>query len=140
MASIREAKQFVKDWTGKGDEKQDTQKFWIQLLDKVFEDHNYNKDIAFEQTADKVEGGKNFKDAILYRYTDHAILIEQKGMKWALDQKEPRFGKMVTPFEQAKHYDDLSGANDKARWIITCNFQEFWIYDMNKTGREANGI
>lgn len=136
MASIREAKQFVKDWTGKGDEKQDTQKFWIQLLDKVFEDHNYNKDIAFEQTADKVEGGKNFKDAILYRYTDHAVLIEQKGMKWALDQKEPRFGKMVTPFEQAKHYDDLSGANDKARWIITCNFQEFWIYDMNKTGRD----
>lgn len=136
MASIKEAKQFVKDWTGKGDEKQDTQQFWIQLLDKVFEDHNYNKDIAFEQTADKVEGGKNFKDAILYRYTDHAVLIEQKGMKWALDQKEPRFGQMVTPFEQAKHYDDLSAVTDKARWIITCNFQEFWIYDMTKTGKE----
>ena len=136
MASIKEAKQFVKDWTGKGDEKQDTQQFWIQLLDKVFEDHNYNKDIAFEQTADKVEGGKNFKDAILYRYTDHAVLIEQKGMKWALDQKEQRFGRMVTPFEQAKHYDDLSAVTDKARWIITCNFQEFWIYDMTKTGKE----
>lgn len=136
MASIKEAKQFVKDWTGKGDEKQDTQKFWIQLLDKVFEDHNYIKDIAFEQTADKVEGGKNFKDAILYRHTDHAVLIEQKGMKWALDQKEQRFGRMVTPFEQAKHYDDLSAVTDKARWIITCNFQEFWIYDMTKTGKE----
>ncbi|MCH4020019.1 MAG: hypothetical protein LKE61_04000 [Erysipelotrichaceae bacterium] len=136
MASIKEAKQFVKDWTGKGDEKQDTQKFWIQLLDKVFEDHNYIKDIAFEQTADKVEGGKNFKDAILYRHTDHAVLIEQKGMKWALDQKEQRFGRIVTPFEQAKHYDDLSAVTDKARWIITCNFQEFWIYDMTKTGKE----
>lgn len=89
MANIKEARQFVKDWTGKGDEKQDTQQFWIQLLDKVFEDHYYNKDIAFEQTADKKEGGKNFKDAILYRHTDHAVLIEQKGMKWKLDQKEP---------------------------------------------------
>ena len=136
MASIKEAKQFVKDWTGKGDEKQDTQKFWIQLLDKVFEDHNYIKDISFEQTADKVEGGKNFKDAILYRHTDHAVLIEQKGMKWKLNQKEPRFDQMVTPFEQAKHYDDLSAVTDKARWIITCNFQEFWIYDMTKTGKE----
>lgn len=136
MANIKEARQFVKDWTGKGDEKQDTQQFWIQLLDKVFEDHYYNKDIAFEQTADKKEGGKNFKDAIIYRHTDHAVLIEQKGMKWALDQKEPRFDQMVTPFEQAKHYDDLSAVNDKARWIITCNFQEFWIYDMTKTGKE----
>lgn len=136
MASIKEAKQFVKDWTGKGDEKQDTQKFWIQLLDKVFEDHNYIKDISFEQTADKVEGGKNFKDAIFYRHTDHAVLIEQKGMKWKLNQKEPRFDQMVTPFEQAKHYDDLSAVTDKARWIITCNFQEFWIYDMTKTGKE----
>lgn len=135
-ASGKEAKQFVKDWTGRGDEKQDTQAFWIQLLDKVFEDHNYSKDILFEQTADKIEGGKFFKDAVIHRHTDHAVLIEQKGMKYALDQKEPRHGLMLTPFEQAKEYDDKSGFDDKARWIITCNFKEFWIYDMTKTGKE----
>lgn len=26
------AKQFVKDWTGHGDEKQETQRFWMALL------------------------------------------------------------------------------------------------------------
>ena len=135
-ASVKEAEQFVKDWTGRGDEKQDTQAFWIQLLDKVFGDHNYSKDILFEQTADKIEGGKFFKDAVIHRHTDHAVLVEQKGMKYALDQKEPRHGLMLTPFEQAKEYDDKSGFDDKARWIITCNFKEFWIYDMTKTGRE----
>ena len=30
------AKQFVKDWTGHGDEKQETQRFWIALLQNVF--------------------------------------------------------------------------------------------------------
>lgn len=135
-ASVKEAKQFVKDWTGRGDEKQDTQAFWIQLLDKVFGDHNYNKDIQFEQTADKIEGGKFFKDAVIYRHTDRTVLVEQKGMKYALDQKEPRHGLMLTPFEQAKEYDDKSSYNDKARWIITCNFKEFWIYDMTKTGKD----
>lgn len=136
MANIRAAKQFVQQWKGRGDEKQETQSFWIQLLDQVFEDHHYNKDILFEQTADKIEGGKYFKDVVIFRNTDHCVLVEQKGSKYELDEKEPRHGLMLTPFEQAKEYDDKSGYNDKARWIITCNFREFWIYDMTKTGKE----
>lgn len=136
MANIKAAKQFVQQWQGKGDEKQETQAFWIQLLDQVFEDHQYNKDILFEQTADKIESGKYFKDVVIFRNTDHAVLVEQKGSKYGLDAKEPRHGLMLTPFEQAKEYDDKSGYNDKARWIITCNFREFWIYDMTKTGKE----
>lgn len=136
MANIREAKAFVKSWKDRGDEKQETQAFWIQLLDKVYEDHNYHQHILFEQVADKVEGGANFKDVVINRYTDHAVLIEQKSSSLTLDKPEPRFGKLVTPFEQAKHYDDLSAYNDKSRWIITCNFKQFWIYDMTKTGKE----
>lgn len=30
------AKQFAADWQGRGDEKQETQRFWIELLTKVF--------------------------------------------------------------------------------------------------------
>ena len=30
------AKDFIKAWAGRGDEKQDTQTFWIDLLQKVF--------------------------------------------------------------------------------------------------------
>ena len=134
--NVKEAKKFAEKWKERGDEKQDTQTFWIELLHKVVGDEDYADHIQFEVVADKLEGGKNFKDAILYRHTDHAVLIEQKGMKWSLDKREPRFGTLVTPFEQAKHYDDLSAVNDKARWIVTCNFQEFWIYDMTKTGKD----
>ena len=138
MASKQEARQFVRDWTGKGDEKQDTHRFWIQLLDKVYGDREYDKHILFEQTADKLTGGKDFKDVVINRYTDHTVLIEQKSIKYDLDKPEPRFGKLVTPFEQADHYDFLSSYNDKARWIITCNFHEFWIYDRTRTGKERN--
>ena len=135
MANVKAAKEFVKRWKTRGDEKQETQAFWIELLDKVYEDHDYMNHVLFEQVADKVEGGSNFKDVVINRYSDHAVLIEQKSSSLALDKPEPRFGTMVTPFEQAKHYDDLSAVNDKARWIITCNFREFWIYDMLRTGK-----
>ena len=136
MANLREAKAFVERWKDKGDEKQETQRFWIELLDKVLEDRDYDKHILFEVVADKTQGGSNFKDAVINRFTDHAVLIEQKSSSLRLDKSEPRFSRMVTPFEQAKHYDDLSAVGDKARWIITCNFREFWIYDMEKTGRD----
>ena len=137
MANIKEAKEFVKRWKYKGDEKQETQSFWIELLDKVYEDHDYDKHILFEQVADKVTGGSNYKDVVINRYSDRAVLIEQKSSSLDLSKLEPRFrGQLVTPFEQAKHYDDLSAVNDKDRWIIACNFKEFWLYDMTKTGKE----
>ena len=136
MANIKAATEFVKRWKTRGDEKQETQAFWIELLDKVYEDHDYMDHVRFEVAADKVEGGNNYKDVVINRNTDHAVLVEQKSSSLLLNKPEPRFGKLVTPFEQAKHYDDLSAANDKARWIVTCNFREFWIYDMYKTGKE----
>ena len=42
------AKQFVNTWSGRGDEKQDTQTFWIELLQKVFGVEDVYKKIAFE--------------------------------------------------------------------------------------------
>ena len=137
MANLEAAKAFVNRWKSRGDEKQETQAFWIELLDKVYEDHDYMDHVLFEVVADKVEGGSNYKDVVINRGTDRSVLIEQKSSTLQLDKTEVRFGgKLVTPFQQAKHYDDLSAVNDKARWIITCNFKEFWIYDMTKTGKE----
>ncbi len=42
------AKQFVKDWTGRGDEKQETQSFWLALLHNVFGVGEPEKHIQFE--------------------------------------------------------------------------------------------
>lgn len=42
------AKQFAQDWAGRGDEKQDTQLFWVALLQKVYEVEEPDKYIQFE--------------------------------------------------------------------------------------------
>ena len=42
------ARQFVKDWTGHGDEKQETQRFWMALLQKVYGVAEPDKAIEFE--------------------------------------------------------------------------------------------
>lgn len=41
-------KQFIADWTGRGDEKQDAQNFWRQLLQKIFGVEDPEKAISFE--------------------------------------------------------------------------------------------
>ena len=51
MTDVRQkaaAKQFVKDWTGHGDEKQETQRFWIALLQNVFGVEQATNAIEFE--------------------------------------------------------------------------------------------
>ena len=42
------AKQFVKNWIGHGDEKQETQRFWIDLLQNVFSVEQSTNAIEFE--------------------------------------------------------------------------------------------
>ena len=42
------AKQFIRDWTGHGDEKQETQRFWMALLQKVYGVAEPDKAIEFE--------------------------------------------------------------------------------------------
>ena len=42
------AKAFAEDWKGRGDEKQETQSFWLSLLRQVFGVEEPEKYIAFE--------------------------------------------------------------------------------------------
>ena len=42
------AKQFVRDWSGKGYEKGETQRFWIALLQNVFGIQDATKFVEFE--------------------------------------------------------------------------------------------
>ena len=43
----------------------------------------------------------------------------------------------MTPYEQVKMYDNGLPFDKKARWIITSNFAEIWIYDMNEDKPES---
>jgi len=126
------ARKFANRWRKGGDEKQDCHKYWLQLL-AVLGVSDSTEYIQFEKPVRLPEAdGK-----IHTRYADGYIsavkvLIEQKGSAHKLDEKEPQSGgELLTPYEQAKRYNDNLPYEEKARWIITCNFLEIWVYDMN---------
>lgn len=121
ITSRKAAAQFVSDWLNRGDEKQDTQNYWNQLLRTVYGVEVPEQYIQYEKPV-----AKGFIDAYI---PDTKVLIEQKGMNVNLDGKESRQGKMVTPYEQAHNYVSQLALQDKPTYIITCNFQTIRIYD-----------
>lgn len=122
------AKQFVEDWTGHGDEKQETQRFWMALLQKVFGVKEPDKYIEFEVRV-KLDH-TSFIDGYIH---DTHVLIEQKGMDIDLKKGYRQSdGSMQTPFGQARRYAGHLPHNMNPRWIVVCNFKEFHIHDMNR--------
>lgn len=122
------ARQFVKDWTGHGDEKQETQRFWMALLQKVYGVAESDKAIEFEVRV-KLDH-TSYIDAYI---KDTHVLIEQKGMDIDLRKGYKQSdGSMLTPFQQARRYAGYLPHNMNPRWIVVCNFREFHIHDMNR--------
>ena len=122
------ARKFVKDWTGRGDEKQDTQTFWRTFLRDVFGVAKPEDIIKFEVPVKL--GHTSFIDALM---EDTRVLIEQKSLGIdLLKGSRQSDGAMLTAFQQAKRYSDELAFNKKPRWIIACNFGEFHIHDMNR--------
>ena len=122
------AKQFIKDWTGHGDEKQETQRFWMALLQKVYGVAEPDKTIEFEVRV-KLDH-TSFIDGYI---KDTHVLIEQKGMDIDLKNGYKQSdGSMLTPFQQARRYAGYLPHNMNPRWIVVCNFKEFHIHDMNR--------
>lgn len=121
------AKQFSADWKGRGDEKQETQRFWIELLTKVF-DVDGSAAISFEVPV-KLDH-TSFIDGYI---PATRVLIEQKGRDIDLTKGYRQSdGSMLTPFQQARRYAGYLPFNQTPRWIVVCNFQAFHIHDMNR--------
>lgn len=126
------AKKFVEYWKDKGDEKSETQRFWLSLLNEVYGVENPSQFIEFEKRV-KIEN-KSFIDGYI---PSTKVLIEQKSSSINLDKAEKQSdGTELTPYGQAKRYSDNLDYNERARWIITCNFKEIRIYDMDKIHSE----
>jgi len=129
------AKQFASDWAGRGDEKQETQSFWLSLLQKVYDVAEPEKFISFEKTV-TVDDAKTGRSTIKFidGYIDATrILIEQKGAKIDLNKGEVQSdGSLLSPYQQARRYGGYLPANQQPRWIVVCNFKEFRIHDMNR--------
>lgn len=131
------AAEFAATWIGKGDEKQDTQRFWIDLFQSVFGVENPTKHLMFEKRV-RLEESTRYIDVYI---PDTKVLIEQKGM--AIDLSKPELqsgGASLTPYNQARRYDNNLPVDEKARWIICCNFQRFEIHDMKNPLAEPEVI
>ncbi len=122
------ARQFYQKWAGKGNENQDCQRYWMDILQSIMGMDNATDIIRFEKQV-IVGGHKKMIDAYL---TDTKVLIEQKSVGIPLDKKIHQSGDIdLTPYEQAKRYYDHLPFEERGRWIVTSNFSEIWVYDMN---------
>ena len=121
------AKQFVKDWTGRGDEKQETQSFWLAFLRDVLGVEKPEDILKFEVPV------KLSHTSFIDGYIENThVLIEQKGIDIDLRKGYKQSdGAMMTPFQQARRYAGNLPHNMNPRWIVVCNFREFHIHDMN---------
>lgn len=126
------AKLFAEHWKNKGYEKGESQPFWISLLRDVLGVEYPEQYISFE---DKVFlGHTSFIDCYI---EDTKVLIEQKGINKDLDTPiRQSDGSVLTPFQQAKRYITELPLSKHPRWVVTCNFKEFHIYDMEKPAGE----
>ena len=130
------AKKFAEAWQGKGYEKGDTQKFWLELLQKVL---GVEDPYSFVEFEDKVMvDSTNFMDVYL---PATRVLIEQKGIGKNLDAPVRQSdGALLNPFQQAKKYIVGLPLSRHPRWVVTCNFTEFRVYDMEQPNGELQKI
>ena len=127
------AKAFAEAWRNKGDEKQHTQQFWSDLLHRVYGITNFSQRVEFEKRVPLLH--TSFIDVYI---PETNVLIEQKSMDVdLLKRKKQSDGSELNPFEQAQRYGARLPFSERPRWIVTCNFQKFVIYDMEAVRPEA---
>lgn len=130
------AAEFAERWKGRGYEKGDSQPFWMDLLTNVFGVENVVDFIRYEEQV-KVDS-TNFIDGHI---PSTKVLIEQKSLgkdlRKGIVQSD---GSVLNPFQQAKRYVANMPLSEHPRWIVTCNFSEFLVYDMEQPNGEPESI
>jgi len=139
MTPIQQSKAaalFVAHWTGKGYEKGESQIFWTTLLNQIFGIEYPEQFIVFEQQVQLDH--TSFVDA---RIPSTKVMIEQKSLGKNLGEGiKQSDGSVLNPFQQAKRYADTLPNSQRPRWIVTCNFAEFWVYDLEHPNDEPQKI
>lgn len=137
MTKNEKIKNFIKFWEDKGDEKQDTQSFWNSLLRDVLNVEKTEEIISFEKSV-QTENSTKYIDGYI---KPTRVLIEQKSkeknLKNATKQSD---GTSLTPYQQARRYEHYLSYDLKPKWIVTSNFKEIHIHDMNKPLNEPEII
>lgn len=132
------AAEFAERWKGRGYEKGESQLFWADLLTNVYGIDNLPGFIRYEEQVKNMVNSTNFIDA---RIPSTRVLIEQKSidkdLRAPIKQSD---GYFLTPFQQAKRYVVDMDVDEHPRWIVTCNFKEFLVYDMKQPNGEPESI
>ena len=132
MNDVEQRKAAKEFWQGKGYEKGQSQQFWMSLLSNVFGIEKPEEFISFEDQV-KLDH-TSFIDASIP--ATH-VLIEQKSIDKELNAAVKQSdGSLLTPFQQAKRYAAELPYSIRPRWIVTCNFKEFYVYDMEQPNGE----
>lgn len=130
------AQKFAEYWKDKGYEKGESQPFWLSLLRDVYGVEHPEQFITFEEQVHLDH--TSFIDGVI---PSTKVLIEQKGL--GKDLKKPikqSDGTLLTPFQQAKRYITELPLSQHPRWVVTCNFEKFFVYDMENPNSEPEEI
>lgn len=131
------AAEFAERWKGRGYERGESQPFWIDLLSNVYGIETPSDGfITFEDH--RMVDASNFIDG---RIPSTKVLIEQKSLgkdlRKGILQSD---GSLLNPFQQARRYVVSLPVSEHPRWIVTCNFSEFLVYDMEQPNGEPEQI
>lgn len=130
------ARNFAAYWKDKGYEKGESQPFWLSLLRDVYGVEHPEQFIRFEEQVHLDH--TSFIDGTIP--ATH-VLIEQKGLGKDLNKPiKQSDGALLNPFEQAKRYILERPVSQHPRWVVTCNFSTFYVYDMERPRGEPEII
>ena len=132
------AAEFAKRWQGRGYERGESQLFWADLLTNVYGVENLPSFIRYEEQVKNMVDSTNFIDGHI---PSTRVLIEQKSLGKDLRLPIPQSdGSKLNPFQQAKRYVANMPVDEHPKWIVTCNFEQFLVYDMNQPNGEPEEI
>ena len=129
---------FAERWKGRGYERGESQLFWADLLTNVYGIEDLPSFIRYEERVTSMVDSTNFIDGHI---PSTRVIIEQKSIDKDLRAPVPQSeGGKLTPFQQAKKYVANLPLSQHPKWIVTCNFAEFLVYDMEQPNGEPEQI
>ena len=125
-----DAEAFASKWANKGIENQDTQRFWIDFYQNVLGVEDAVSRLEFEKpVSTDASTHEGYIDVFI---PSAKTLVEQKSLGIDLAKEETRQGRKVTPAKQGNAYAQGMPLSQQPRYIIACNFAEFWVFDRER--------
>lgn len=125
-----DAEAFASRWANKGNENQDTQRFWIDFYQNVLGVEDAVSRLEFEKpVSTDASTHEGYIDVFI---PSAKTLVEQKSLGIDLAKEETRRGRKVTPAKQGNAYAQGMPLSQQPRYIIACNFAEFWVFDRER--------